>query len=212
MKKYRRMTIILATGVLLFAVLEVLGIYYGKYASARVPETEENAQKPVKDPLKTSQALRKKLNEMTPAGVHIIVDTAQNRLYLKKGDTLLREAIISAGSGSKLEDPEQKREWVFDTPKGVFSVKSKQKNPMWVKPDWAYVEEGKKPPVNRQDRFEAGVLGDYALGFGNGYFIHGTLYSRMLGRNVSHGCIRVGSKDLEAIFATAEIGTKIYIF
>jgi len=44
---------------------------------------------------------------------------------------------------------------------------------------------------------EAGVLGDYALGFGQGYFIHGTLYTRLLGRNVTHGCIRVADKDLE---------------
>ena len=83
---------------------------------------------------------------------------------------------------------------------------------MWVKPDWAYIEEGKRPPKNKQERFESGVLGDYALGFGDGYFIHGTLYSRLLGRNVSHGCVRVGDKDLQAVYAAAAIGTKIYIF
>jgi len=62
------------------------------------------------------------------------------------------------------------------------------------------------------ERIEKGVLGDYSLGFGNGYFIHGTLYTRLLGRNVTHGCIRVGDEDLRKVFTTAGIGTKIIIF
>ncbi|OGT22099.1 MAG: hypothetical protein A2V90_04165 [Gammaproteobacteria bacterium RBG_16_57_12] len=192
-------------------ILEGLGIYYGKFARTQRPEPSTTTQSRNIDE-KTNQALRQKLNNFAPTGLHIVIDTAQNRLYLKKGATLIREAVISSGSGSKLEDPEQNREWVFDTPRGVFSVKSKQKNPLWVKPDWAYIEEGKRPPKNKQDRFESGVLGDYALGFGDGYFIHGTLYSRLLGRNVSHGCVRVGDKDLQAVYAAAAIGTKIYIF
>ena len=39
------------------------------------------------------------------------------------------------------------------------------------------------------------MMGDYALGIGSGYFIHGTLYKRLLGRNVSHGCVRLGDED-----------------
>jgi lipoprotein-anchoring transpeptidase ErfK/SrfK len=59
---------------------------------------------------------------------------------------------------------------------------------------------------------ESGVLGDYALGFGEGFFIHGTLYTRLLGRSVTHGCVRVGDDDLKAIYEAASIGTKIFIF
>ena len=40
-------------------------------------------------------------------------------------------------------------------------------------------------PTNPEQRFESDVLGDYALGFGKGYFIHGTLYARLLGKNVT---------------------------
>ena len=63
-----------------------------------------------------------------------------------------------------------------------------------------------------EERIEAGTLGDYALGFGDGYFIHGTLYTRLLGRNVTHGCVRVGDEDLKAVFRAVSIGTKIYIY
>jgi L,D-transpeptidase YbiS len=42
--------------------------------------------------------------------------------------------------------------------------------------------------------------------------IHGTLYERLLGRSVSHGCIRVGREDLRNIYSAAALGTPIFIF
>jgi len=101
----------------------------------------------------------------------------------------------------------KKREWVFDTPRGRFEVLSKAQNPVWRKPDWAFVEEGAPIPKNPADRLDYGSLGEYALYFGNGYMIHGTLYERLLGRAVSHGCIRVGRDDLRKVWASAGIGT-----
>ena len=83
---------------------------------------------------------------------------------------------------------------------------------MWRKPDWAFIEEGKQPPENPAARLEEGVLGDYALAFGNGYFIHGTLYTRLIGKNVTHGCIRLGDRDLETLFKRVRLGTPVFIF
>jgi len=159
-----------------------------------------------------NSALKKKLAAMGPRGYAILIDSAENKLYLMKEGRLLREAVVSCGSGSILEDPGGQRKWIFDTPRGEFFVRYKLKDPDWVKPDWAFIEEGKVPPKNQADRVESGTLGDYALGFGDGYFIHGTLYTRLLGRNVTHGCVRVGDKDLEFIYQTAPVGTKIYIY
>jgi L,D-transpeptidase YbiS len=104
------------------------------------------------------------------------------------------------------------REWVFDTPRGRFEVLSRIKNPIWRKPDWAFVEEGLPIPKNVEDRLEPGTLGEYALYFGNGFMIHGTLYERLLGRSVTHGCVRLGRDDLRTLWANAPIGTAIYIF
>jgi L,D-transpeptidase YbiS len=56
------------------------------------------------------------------------------------------------------------------------------------------------------------VLGEYALGFGKGYFIHGTLYPRLLGKNVTHGCIRLNDEDLKSVYRLARVGTPIMIF
>jgi len=157
-------------------------------------------------------SLRKRIGSLSPKGVNVVIDSARNTLTLRKGNEILRTAVISCGSGSILEEPGGKRTWVFDTPRGEFQVKSKLVDPTWVKPDWAFIEEGKEIPKKREERLEDGVLGDYALGFGDGYFIHGTLYTRLLGRSVTHGCIRVGDEDLKAVFRAASVGTRIYIF
>lgn len=170
------------------------------------------------EPGKTSPAARaaaagKKLDALKPKGLYVVIDTGANRLWLKSGDKVIREAVVSCGSGGILKDPRGKRTWVFDTPRGQFTVKSKITNPYWVKPDWAFIEEGEPiPPKNSEDRFEAGTLGDYALGFGEGFFIHGTLYTRLLGRNVTHGCVRAGDDDLKFLFQSVPIGAKIFIY
>ena len=102
------------------------------------------------------------------------------------------------------ESTGKKREWVFDSPRGRFEVRSMLRNPVWRKPDWAFVEESQPIPTNPADRLDYGTLGEYALYFGDGFMIHGTLYERLLGRAVSHGCIRVGRDDLRKVWANAQ--------
>jgi len=48
-----------------------------------------------------------------------------------------------------------------------------------------------------------------ALGLGSGILLH---YGVGRGGNVSHGCIRLASDDLEAIFRTLEIGSPVLIY
>jgi L,D-transpeptidase YbiS len=143
--------------------------------------------------------------------VYIVIDQTQNQLFLRKDDELMREAVCSAGSGMVLKNPKG-GVWTFDTPRGMFKVLSKIENPVWKKPDWAFVEDGKPIPIDPGERIEPGSLGEYALYFGNGYMIHGTLYERFLRRSVSHGCIRVGRDDLREVYRVTNIGTPIYIY
>jgi len=159
------------------------------------------------------KSLSKQLAQHTPTQPYILVDTARNRLYVKHQDEVVLNAIASTGSGTILDKPgDTKGQWIFDTPRGEFLVQSKITNPTWIKPDWAFVEEGLAVPQNAADRAEPGVLGDYALGFGKGYFIHGTLYTRLLGKNVTHGCIRLSDTDLKGVYKIARVGTPIMIF
>lgn len=207
--------IIPAVILVLFLSLECLGYYLSGRSSVTADDAGKinNAKGTSVAPLNGKpSALRKKISSLSPKGIYIVIDTARNRLYLKKGEDTLREAVISSGSGNVLTEPSGKRTWVFDTPRGEHSVKSKIENPDWVKPDWAFVEEGKGIPSNYGDRVESGMLGAYALAIGNGYLIHGTLYTRLLGRNVTHGCVRVGDEDLEYVFKNTPLGSKVIIF
>jgi L,D-transpeptidase YbiS len=196
--------------------LAVLGASYFmglQQASTWPPPVQSLADKDVGKAERNIQQLEKKMAGLLPKGLYIVIDTAENRLYLKNGTQVVQTAVVSCGSGVVLEEQGGKnRSWVFDTPRGEFAVKSKITNPYWVKPDWAFIEEGEKIPKEVEDRIEAGTLGDYALGFGQGYFIHGTLYTRLLGRNVTHGCVRVGDADLKQVFKAVSVGTKIYIY
>lgn len=155
----------------------------------------------------------KQLTQFMPRQPYILVDTARNHLYVKRSQEVILDALASTGSGVVLDKPgEGNNQWVFDTPRGEFSIQSKLTHPVWVKPDWAFIEEGLMVPKNPADRVEQGVLGEYALGFGKGYFIHGTLYTRLLGKNVTHGCIRLNDHDLKSVYQLARVGTPIMIF
>ncbi|OQW35660.1 MAG: hypothetical protein A4E19_21450 [Nitrospira sp. SG-bin1] len=211
----RRILLAIST-VTILLLLVVMTLSTGRVA----PQETHTVQQPaVQDTagLRALQArykgLSKQLSQLMPNQNYILVDTARNRLYVKHQGEVVLDAIASTGSGTILDKPgEGNSQWVFDTPRGEFLVKSKLTNPTWIKPDWAFVEEGLAVPQNTADRAEPGVLGDYALGFGKGYFIHGTLYTRLLGKNVTHGCIRLNDNDLKGVYKLARVGTPIMIF
>jgi lipoprotein-anchoring transpeptidase ErfK/SrfK len=162
--------------------------------------------------LAQSRQLATALDKLSPAGTYVVVDQMQNRLYIMNDDKIVRTAVCSAGSGMVLRASGSSKKWVFDTPRGVFKVRNKISNPIWKKPDWAFAEEGKTLPTNPADRFESGTLGKYALYLEDGYMIHGTLYTRLLGRSVTHGCIRLGPEDLQAVWDAVPVGSSVYIF
>ena len=151
-----------------------------------------------------------RLQKFVPHSRFIVVDRTHNRLYLRDGDQVLLDAKCSSGSGMLLKFGE--RQWIFDTPRGHFRVLSKHDDPVWKKPDWAFIEEGKPIPEDPGERMEENVLGEHALYLGDGYMIHGTLYERLLGYSVTHGCIRLGREDLRKLYESAPEGTHVYIY
>ena len=209
------------TGVLL-ALLGGAIVFGTGYRARALPPPEAHAvavpaTAAERAKLRRSEEVRRRklladIDRRRPRGVHVVIDQTHNRLYLKRGDELLREAVCSAGSGMVLQEYSGERKWIFDTPRGVFKIRNKVTDPVWTKPDWAFVEEGTPIPRDPAKRVERGVLGDYALPFGQGYLIHGTLYTRLLGRPTSHGCIRLGDDDLSAVYHTVSVGTPIFIY
>lgn len=154
---------------------------------------------------------RRRLAFYIPKDPYLIVDTSDNEYFLKAGNNLIRGGICSTGSYTLLKASEQ--QWIFHTPRGMYRVRGKLEAPVWRKPDWAFIEEGLPvPPPNSAERFEAGVLGEYALELGQGYLIHGTLYKRFLGMAVTHGCVRLDDEDLQSVYTNLQIGSKVFIY
>ncbi len=173
---------------------------------------DDISQKAIADKTRELATLNRRLDALTPRQAYLVVNTSDNHFYLYNNRNLIREGFISSGSYVRLLSHDD-REWLFRTPKGKHTVKGKIAKPVWRKPDWAFIEDGLPvPPLNHHSRFEAGVLGDYALSLGDGYLIHGTLYKRFLGMPVTHGCIRLNDEDLEAIYKTLQVGSRVYIY
>jgi hypothetical protein len=160
---------------------------------------------------KDIQRMTTKYKAYTSGQSYIVINTIENKFLLYKNKKLIRNGFCSSGSYTKLQTGN--KHWVFKTPRGKYTVLGKKTNPVWKRPDWSFVEEGLPiPSANAEARFEYGVLGDYALSLGDGYMIHGTIYKRFLGMPVTHGCVRLNDEDLEAVYTTLNIGSKVYIF
>ncbi len=161
---------------------------------------------------RTLANLERRLARRVPSGPYLVVSSTDNTFRLMQGNGLLREGPCSTGSYIRLK-AEGGQEWLFNTPRGIRRIESKRTQPVWTKPDWAFIEEGEPvPPPGSSLRYERGVLGKYALSMGDGYLVHGTPYERLLGMPVSHGCIRLGAEDLEVVHSTLPIGAPVYIY
>lgn len=157
--------------------------------------------------------LERKLASFIPTQTYIVINTTDNRFLLYRNRKVMREGFVSSGSYTLLKTEDGEKEWIFRTPRGRFTIQGKTTHPVWRKPDWAFVEEGLPiPGPAHSSRYEYGVLGDYALSLGDGYLIHGTLYQRLLGMPVTHGCIRLNDDDLKEVFNALSVGSKVYIY
>jgi lipoprotein-anchoring transpeptidase ErfK/SrfK len=143
--------------------------------------------------------------------LYVVVNPNSNRLSLRRGQSVVLEAAISTGRNDTLKF--RRQTWVFQTPRGIMSVIRKKKDPVWIKPDWAFLEKGESiPPLHSPLRREKGVLGAFLLDLGGGVMIHGTPLENLLGRSVTHGCIRVGYEDLKVLYDSVPVGTKVFIY
>ncbi len=161
---------------------------------------------------KRISSVQKKIETLQPKDNYLIIDTSGNEISLMNNGQMLHKGSCSTGKYVLLK-VSKKKQYVFKTPRGQFRVLQKQKRPVWYKPDWAFIEEALPiPPHDSPDRWEEGVLGDYALALGQGYLIHGTLYKRFLGQPVTHGCVRLDDETLEIVFKGMQTNGKVYIY
>jgi lipoprotein-anchoring transpeptidase ErfK/SrfK len=88
------------------------------------------------------QDVEKQTDDVPDTGQTILVSTAENKLYVRRGGQTIFEAVCSTGKGTTLAV--DGKTVLFDTPIGKLHIISKDENPQWVPPDWHYVEEARK--------------------------------------------------------------------
>ena len=116
MKKHHRVRLLL----LLLSLLLVLGV-----RALAVQQAMTSAE--IRAAADSTRALR------------VIVSVDQRRVWVvsERGDTL-RTAPVAVGTGRRLTAAG--KVWRFATPRGVRTVLSTEVDPLWIRPDWAYVE------------------------------------------------------------------------
>jgi L,D-transpeptidase catalytic domain len=103
-----------------------------------------------------------KLDESQDTGQTIVVSTAENKLYVRRGGQTIFEAVCSTGKGTTLTDASG-HSMVFNTPTGKFRIVKKEENPLWSPPDWHFLEEARKKG-KRVVNLEPGTQIDAATG------------------------------------------------
>ncbi len=111
------------------------------------------------------KALASKENELVPRNKpYIVVSLAERRVLMIKGQDTIFRAPVAIGSGKTIViDGQTKR---FQTPRGRMSITHKERDPVWVPPNWHYVEVARKNGLGLVDMSNASpnALAGYPAG------------------------------------------------
>ena len=136
----------------------------------------------------TAEGLRKKNT--------LIVSLRQRKIYLYKGEDLVKTYRCAVGSGG------------YPTPRGDFSIVAKRYMPTWSNPGsgWASDMPRTIPPGY------SNPLGVRALNLNApGIRIHGTNNIGSIGSAASHGCMRVANGQIIDLYDRVKVGDPVYI-
>jgi len=96
------------------------------------------------------------------------------------------------------------------TPTGITRINAKRAHPTWYPPPSILAEDPDLPKIVPPG--PDNPMGDYALYLAwPTYTIHGTDKPYGVGRNSSHGCLRLYPEDIEQLFKETAIGTSVRV-
>jgi L,D-transpeptidase ErfK/SrfK len=162
--------------------------------------------------IKKDEIVRLSNRRILPDTPHegITLNIAEYRMYyyppIQKGSV---PQVMSYAHGIGRQD--------WKTPLGKTSIVQKVKDPAWHPP-----ESIRREHAANGDPLPAVVLpgphnplGAYMLHLAvpGGYLIHGTDIDKIygIGRQITHGCVRMYPEDIEALYNSVPVGTSVYI-
>lgn len=133
----------------------------------------------------------------------IVINTSEMRLYyfapLKKGSQT-KVTTFPIGIGDE----------GTETPAGSYKISEKRPNPSWHPPASIRKERPELPAVVPPG--PENPLGTHAMRLSKtNYLVHGTHRPFGVGRQVSHGCIRLYPEHIPQLFEMVPMGTKVTI-
>ena len=148
---------------------------------------------------------------------YVVVHLTENRLFVMEDERAIWSAPVGTGTGFNLNGAGQK--WHFSTPRGIMKVRYMERDPVWIAPDWHFVERGVPvPPWQHSSRRIPGALGTTAIHLGDGIAIHGTHRPELVldpdpeRRRISHGCIRLTNEAARELYYLIDVGTPVLIY
>ncbi|MBW4516507.1 MAG: L,D-transpeptidase [Timaviella obliquedivisa GSE-PSE-MK23-08B] len=123
----------------------------------------------------------------------LVVDLGDRKVYLyADGNTQVGYDIAVGKAG-------------WETPPGKFSILNMQLNPTWQHPFTGdVIPTGTGNPLGSR-WIGFWTDGTHQIGF------HGTNQTDLIGQAVSHGCIRMRDKDIQALYEQVAIGTVVVV-
>jgi lipoprotein-anchoring transpeptidase ErfK/SrfK len=127
----------------------------------------------------------------------IIVDLGDLRLYLYRGDRLIKSYRVATGQPA------------YPTPTGTFSVVEMTEDPTWLPPNSDWAKDAQPIPPGTENPLGTRWMGTSAPGVG----IHGVPPSEdgSIGSYASHGCVRMHNWDAVDLFDRIVVGMPVII-
>lgn len=116
----------------------------------------------------------------------IVVSFPDHKLALLEGDRVIKIYDVAVGAP------------VSPSPTGEFQIAQRLENPTYYRPG-VVIGPGASNPLGPR------WIGLNTKGFG----IHGTNRPNSVGKNASHGCIRLRNHDIEDLFARVQVGDRV---
>jgi L,D-transpeptidase ErfK/SrfK len=136
-------------------------------------------------------------------GPLVVLSLGERRVYVMRTDDGSERAIesfpVAIGRAG------------YETPTGRFAVVEKIEDPDWLEFDW----DDPSHVIRRVAPVPTNPLGRRWIGFASahGWTIgfHGTPHPELLGRAVSHGCVRMRNSDVMELYRRVAIGTPVIV-
>jgi len=116
----------------------------------------------------------------------IVVSIVDRKLALLEGERVVKVYDVAVGA------------MVSPSPNGEFRIAKRLENPTYYRPG-VVIGPGKDNPLGPR------WIGLDVKGFG----IHGTNRPDSIGKNASHGCIRMRNRDIADLFARVQVGDRV---